>query len=359
MSLRTLVQMTIAQATIVSRNVSYWLISIFIAVFSMAVFGWLFNPETRAFDLAIADQDRSQSSEALVQAFTSVENADISRDSLQKEMERFNDGDRAAVLVIPNGFADRLSRGRAAVRVAFDNSDLIRAGYVQTTVNAVIDKYNREVVGVRDAVVVRSQAQETASTRFIDFLTPGMVGMTIMWTNLAVGYMLITWREQGILRRLGVTPLRPGALIASQAMSFALISLAQAVIILAMGRLVFDVHINGSYILLGVTVVLGVMAMLSIGYVIASFLRTITAANAVGNLVAFPMMFLGRSYFPLDAPTALQPIVKALPLTYLNDALRDLINHGNGIGDLWLDWAVLAAWTAGGFLLSIRVFRWQ
>jgi ABC-2 type transport system permease protein len=183
--------------------------------------------------------------------------------------------------------------------------------------------------------------------------------MTIMWVNLGVGFLLVTWREQGILRRLGVTPLSPGSLIASQAMSFALISLTQTVIILAMGRLVFDVEVAGSYLWLALTVLLGVLAMLSVGYIIGSLLKTVTSVNAVVNLVAFPMIFLGGSYFPLDTPPAMAPLVNAIPLTHLNDALREVVNHSGGPGDLWLSWAVLGAWIVGGFALSMRLFRWQ
>jgi ABC-2 type transport system permease protein len=180
-----------------------------------------------------------------------------------------------------------------------------------------------------------------------------------MWVNLGVGFLLVTWREQGILRRLGVTPLRPASLIVTQAASFALISVAQVAAILLVGRFLFDVHVAGSYLWLAVTVFLGLAAMLSIGYVIGSVLRTSTSVNAIINLVAFPMIFLGGSYFPLDPPAWLQPVVQAIPLTHLNDALRDIINHADGAGELWLPWTVLAAWIGGGFLLSMRLFRWQ
>ena len=72
------------------------------------------------------------------------------------------------------------------------------------------------------------------------------------------------------------------------------------------------------------TVVLGVMAMLAVGYVIASVMKTVTSVNAVTNLVAFPMIFLGGSYFPLDPPQALVPVINVIPLTHLNDALREV-----------------------------------
>lgn len=359
MSVRALLQLAIAQATMIRRNVSFWLVNIFIAAVSMAVFGWLFTPGTQAFKLAVVDEDGTAASRTLVQAFGAVENAKLRQGPQDQELDALEDGDREAVVIVPNGFAAGLREGDASLVVYYDNSNPIRMGTVTATVEAVVDSYNAQVVGETNAVRLEEQAMSTRNVRFIDFLTPGMVGMVVMWTNVAVGYLLIGWREQGILRRLGVTPLRSGTLITSQAMSFAFISLAQATIILVMGRLIFDVHIQGSYFWLGVTVVLGVLSMLSIGYVIASFLRTVTSANAVGQLVSFPMLFLGGSYFPLDPPVALVPVVKVLPLTYLNDALRELVNHGGGPGDLWLDWVVLTAWVIGGFLLSMRLFRWQ
>ena len=180
-----------------------------------------------------------------------------------------------------------------------------------------------------------------------------------MFTNLAVGFLLVNWREMGILRRLGVTPLSPGMLIVSQAVSFSLLSIAQVTILLTVGRVIFDVRIDGSYLLLGVTGLLGVFCMLSLGYTIASFARTVQSFSAAQQLLAFPMLFLGRSYFPIDPPPALAPVVEAVPLTHLNDALREVINHGGGVSDLWVSWVVLIGWTMVAGLVSVRMFRWQ
>jgi len=341
------------------RDTGFWLSSIIMATLSMAVFGWLFNLGTQAFDLAVVDEDRTAASRALVQAFDGLETVKLREGVRDEEMESLDRGDRGAVVIVPEGFEDELADGSASLVVYYDNSNPIRVGYAISTVKAVVDSYNEQFVGQSDVVKLSEQAVSTRNVSYIDFLTPGMVGMTIMWVNLGVGFLLVTWREQGILRRLGVTPLRPGSLIASQAVSFSIVSLMQTVIILTMGRLVFDVTVSGSYLWLAVTVALGVAAMLSIGYVIASLLKSVTSVNAVINLVAFPMIFLGRSYFPLDPPPAVAPLVSAIPLTHLNDALREVVNHGGGLGDLWLSWAVLAGWIAGGFVLSVRLFRWQ
>lgn len=359
MNLRAVAQMASAQAKILWRNVTFWLISIFIAVLSMLVFGWLFTPDAVAFDLAVVDEDRTESSQQLTDAFAGLPNIEFESGARDHELSALEDGDRGAVVIIPQGFGEAIAASNASIEVYYDNSNLIRIGYVTSTVEATVQAFNEEIAGKPSAVRLNKAAVETETIRFIDFLAPGMVGMAIMFTNLAVGFLLVSWREMGILRRLGVTPLRPGILIASQAVSFAFISLLQVTLILAVGRLVFDVSMQGNYLWLAVTAVLGVVCMLSIGYTIASFARKVTSFGAVQQLVAFPMLFLGRSYFPIDPSPALAPVVQMVPLTHLNDALREIINHGAGPGDVWVSWLVLFAWAAGGYLLSMRVFQWQ
>ncbi len=347
------------QATMLRRNTGFWLSSLIVAVVSILVFGWLFNPDTRPFDLAIVDEDGSEPALSLVAAFESVDNVDVASGDQDSELSALEEGDRAAVLIIPEGFGASLAAGEASVLAYFDNSDLIRVGYVTTTVNSVIGAFNEDVSGGGSAVTLDARSVSTENTRYIDFLIPGMVGMAIMYINLGVGMMLVTWRDQGVLRRLGVTPLRPGNLILSQAASFSVVSMLQVVIILGLGNLVFDVSINGSLAWLAVTVALGISTMLAIGYLIGSFLHTPTAVNAVINAVAFPMIFLGKAYFPLETPTALTPLVQAMPLTHINDAMREVVNGSGELGDLWLSWAALAAWVLIGFTASVRAFRWQ
>lgn len=357
--MRALVELTAAQAKILWRNVTFWLISIFIAVLSMLVFGWLFRPGSQPFDLGFVDEDGTQASRSLGEAFASLENIEYKTGERGAELRALKDGRRGAVVIVPQGFQDGVRSGGADIQVYYDNSNPVRIGYITATIEATVKAYNEVLGGQREAVRLERQAMDTKTVRFVDFLVPGMVGMTIMFTNLAVGFLMVNWREMGILRRLGVTPLKPGVLIASQAASFALVSVVQTALILAIARLVFDVRIDGSYLWLAVTGLAGVLCMLSLGYTIASFARTVQSFSAFQQLLAFPMLFLGRSYFPLDPPPALQPLVQAVPLTHLNDALREVINHGGGASNLWPAWLVLLAWALAGFIVSIRLFRWQ
>ncbi|MFQ5472020.1 MAG: ABC transporter permease, partial [Dehalococcoidia bacterium] len=183
-------RLVVTQATMLRRNTSFWLSSIIVAVVSILVFGWLFNPDTRAFDLALVDEDGTEASTALVAAFESVENVEVVVGDRDEEFSALKEGDRSAMLLIPAGFERELAGGEASLLAYYDNSDVIRVGYVTTTVNAIIGAYNEEIVGPTSAVTIQEEAISTEQVRYIDFLTPGMVGMAIMYINLGVGFML-------------------------------------------------------------------------------------------------------------------------------------------------------------------------
>src|SRR6266566_4157614 len=195
--------------------------------------------------------------------------------------------------------------------------------------------------------------------RQIDIITPGMLGMLLMWANLAVGIELVNWREMGITKRLAATPLQPLAMISAQVVARLALSLIQGIILLALAALIFNVHIYGNIGLLALVVIFGALTLLAIGFAIASFVKKSEAANSVLLLVSFPMMFLGGSYFDVNgAPSFLQPLIHAMPLYYLNEALRQVINNGAGWGSIQTGVLVMLAWIVASMLVVWRAFKW-
>jgi ABC-2 type transport system permease protein len=195
--------------------------------------------------------------------------------------------------------------------------------------------------------------------REIDFITPGMIGILLLWANFAVGVQLVSWREMGITRRLAATPLKPISMISSQVVARLALSIVQVIILLALAIWIFNVHIYGNFAMLALVVTMGALTMLAIGFAAASFVKKSEAANSVLLLVSFPMMFLGGSYFPVNsAPSFLQPVIHALPLYYLNDALRQVIYNGAGWGAVQTSVLVLTAWIVASMLVVWRAFKW-
>jgi ABC-2 type transport system permease protein len=208
-------------------------------------------------------------------------------------------------------------------------------------------------------VTLTEQAVSVHQLTQIDFVAPGMIGMMLMWANLAVGSVLVGWRQQGIMKRLAVTPLKPGTLIGAQMLARLILSFIQAAILIGVAMLVFHVQVIGSWFALGLTIAVGALAMLAIGFVIGSFATTPDTAQAIMFLITFPMTFLGGSYFATDnAPSFLKPVINALPLTHLNDAVRQIINNGASLATVQTDLLILLAWLVAGLLLSTRAFRW-
>jgi ABC-2 type transport system permease protein len=102
------------------------------------------------------------------------------------------------------------------------------------------------------------------------------------------------------------------------------------------------------------------MSFLALGYVIASFAQTEDAANGMTSVVQFPMMFLSGTFFPLDQmPDLLRGIARVIPLTYLSDALRQVMVGGSAFAPLWVCAAILVAWLVGCFGIAAWKFRWQ
>jgi len=167
-------------------------------------------------------------------------------------------------------------------------------------------------------------------------------------------------REKLILKRLGATPLRRWTLVGSNILMRLVIALVQSVLIISIGALLFGVTIVGSIALTAGFIVLGAVTFTSIGYVIASFAKTEESANSLTSVVQFPLMFLSGIFFPIDfMPEFLQPVAAVMPLTYLGDALRQVMVGGAPYAPLPIDALVLGAWLVGSFLISARFFRWQ
>jgi ABC-2 type transport system permease protein len=214
--------------------------------------------------------------------------------------------------------------------------------------------------GKAPLVVASPQTVQTENLNFISYFVPSMLGLSVMQVGIFAAIPLVADREKGILKRLAATPLRRWQLVGSNVMMRLLIALTQTIIIVAVGSLAFGVEIVGSMVLTFAIVVLGAVTFLALGYVIASFATTEDSANGMTSMIQFPMMFLSGAFFQIDQmPQFLQIIARVIPLTYLADALRQVMVGGAPFAPLWLCFAVLGAWLVVCFGIASWKFRWQ
>jgi ABC-2 type transport system permease protein len=355
-----LVQM---QTRILLMDTSSLISNFTLAIASMVVFGLLVGGDRASTSpICVVDLDGSPVAAQVQLAFQSSDLVNSAPCGDGPPMESLHQGKVAAVVVLPVGFGSALQNGQTTAQVTYDAAEPARGAQARSTVAAVMASVNSTVSAAPQSI----QLADTGGTpdrrplRQIDWLTPGMVGLMIMLVNLVVGATLILWRDRGVLKRLAVTPLRPLQLMLSETVSRVVFSLVQVALLLVVARVLFGVEVMGSYLDLTLVAALGALAMLASGFAIAAFVPKFESAQAITSLAAFPMMLFGGSYFALDnAPGYLRPFIDAMPLTYLNHALREIMLYGAGISAVGHDLLVLAAWTALALVVATRAFRWE
>jgi ABC-2 type transport system permease protein len=209
-------------------------------------------------------------------------------------------------------------------------------------------------------VVPEPRTIQTENLNFISYFVPSMLGLSVMQVGIFAAIPLVADREKLILKRLAATPLRRWQLVGSNVLMRLLIAMVQAIIIVAVGVLAFGVEVTGSVAAVAGFVILGALAFLALGYVVASYADTEDAANGMTSVIQFPMMFLSGTFFPIDEmPDILQSIARIIPLTYLSDALRQVMVGGAAFAPLWVCAAVLLGWLVVCFGIASVKFRWQ
>jgi ABC-2 type transport system permease protein len=194
-----------------------------------------------------------------------------------------------------------------------------------------------------------------------DYLTVALVAYGV--ANTAFGglaIILVIRRELGLLKRVLSTPLPAPAYLTSMVSSLLLVFAAQAVVILVLGKLLYDADLPSDWVSLALAYGLAAFCFAGMGVGIASVIRSAEGASAVVNVVVLPMTFLSGGFGPTrDFPDFLNAVADVLPLTYLIDIVTGIVYDGEGIWDQPRAIGVLAAWGVAGILVAVWRFDWQ
>ncbi len=197
--------------------------------------------------------------------------------------------------------------------------------------------------------------------RYIDWVIPGVLAMNMMFSGLwGIGYVIVRYRKNGVLKRLQATPLRAWEFLLSQALSRLGIMLAVTAIVFTVCNLFIDFRMAGSYLLLLLIALIGNLSIISISLLMAARTASEELANGLLNLISFPMLLLSELWFSLDdAPEWLQAVSQLLPLTHLVKAARSIMLEGAGLIDVAPQLLVLGIMTLVCLAAAGLLFRWH
>ena len=283
--------------------------------------------------------------DALVRALEGAGGFSVRRIPADEVDRAVRDG-RAPVVVVPgNPPTYRFDQARAESQVA----------------RLAVDRALQRAAGRADAFTPVEQPVQSVGSRYVDWLVPGLLGMNIMSTGLwGVGFSIVQARMKKLLKRLVATPMSKAHYLMAHVFSRLLFLALEVVVIIGFAWLFFDVEVHGALGSLAALSLLGALSFGGLGLLLASRARTIEAVSGLMNLVMLPMWVLSGVFFAsTNFPDAMQPFIRLLPLTALNDALRAIINEGQSITAVASETAILAGWGLISFILSLRLFRWQ
>jgi len=225
---------------------------------------------------------------------------------------------------------------------------------------SVTDDALQAAAGRKNRVATTGRISSEPGARYIDFLIPGLLGMNLMNSGMwGIGFALVDLRQRKLLKRFVASPMRRSDFLLALASSRLVLMLIELALLLGFGVLAFHMHVAGSWTSILIVSSLGALCFGGVGLLTASRAQKIETVSGLINLVMMPMWILSGVFFSYERfPALLHPLIKALPLTALNDALRAAILEGAPLAHQSGRLLVLGLWGVLSYLLALRWFRW-
>jgi ABC-2 type transport system permease protein len=266
--------------------------------------------------------------------------------------------------VLPREAADRLLRTGGVAALVIPGDPLVYR-YDPTRPDGRlarerVDEILQRAAGRTDPVPAADRLVTEPGARYIDFLVPGLLGMNLMGGGIwGIGWVIVEDRIRKLLKLQLATPMRKRDFLLAHVLARMVFLPLEVVPLLLLSWLFFGVSTAGSAFSLAAAATAGALSFAGLGTLLASRARTTAAISGLINLVTFPMIVLSGVFFSVSRfPDSLRPLIRALPLTALIDALRGVMTDGAHLAALWPQFLVMGLWGGLSFAAALWVFRW-
>jgi len=274
---------------------------------------------------------------------------------------------RLAVVQLPEAEAeDQLRTGRVVLLAEPGVDSGVVYRYDDTNpegrmARILADRAVQRAAGRSDPVPASDAMVRETGSRYIDFLIPGLVGMSLMGNAIwGTGYAIVDARRKKLIKRMVATPMPRHYYLLSFVLSRLSLLVIEIGVIIAFGAIAFGVPVRGSIVDLALLCVTGSLTFSAIALLIAARTETIEGVSGLMNAVMMPMWILSGVFFTSDRfPEAVQPLIRALPLTATIDALRAHMLQGAGLAQVAPELGVMGAWMIASFAAALKLFRWR
>jgi ABC-2 type transport system permease protein len=351
---------------LVRDKVAIFFVFIFPLIF-LLVFGGLFGRDRDiSFNLVLINNSETEFAKGFEEQVVDNEIFEVDDEivGLDDAKEAMNRGTIDAIVVMPEEFGEvspELGLPSGTLEISYSRTNDQAGLTLGSIFESIFADINAELVPVETPFVVDARASEIEGLTTLDYIFSGLLGFTILSLGVfGPTTVFPRLKEKGVLRRYNTTPIRPWQYVAGNVLSNAAIGLMAVAVMFIVALVVFNVNMRGDYLSLALLAVLGTITLFGVGLAAGGWAKNENQAAPLGNLIAFPMMFLSGVFFPrFLMPEWLQNISDFLPLTPLIDGFRFIITEGKTILEIGPEVGLLAAWMVVIYIIAFRVFRWE
>jgi len=330
---------------------------------NMAGIGSL-RPEDVNFPVGVVDKDCTSTSREFIHKLQSASEFTITALGENEAMEEALTTEQRVIVIFPAGFEEALERSEAEITVVTDSRALPLTEMTFNILREKIDAILSDQTPARKSPVafVRERVKTMDEfSDYVDFLVPGIMSMALMISCIfSLAPTIVRLREQGVMRRLWVTPLHKASFLASHVLFRLFIAVAQTALILMVSFIFLDTNLVLPVLPVLVFVVLGNLNGTAISFTIAGFAKTPEVASTIANVVSIPMLFFCGVFLPMEImPPKFLPLLRLLPLTHLAEGLRRLMSLQWTFTELWKSELALLAYLIAFFIISLLIFKWD
>jgi ABC-2 type transport system permease protein len=328
------------------------------------VFGSFSKGNNISFHIALINQSKNPYANQFTTELSKDKTFNIRSDvsSLDQAKDKMSRSEIDAAVILPPNFGE-LKAGAPSgnAQIYYDQNNEASAQALISIMRGLFENINAKLVKVHPPLSVSAKPiNEKGLSRF-DYTFAGLIGFSIMGLGVfgPVNYFP-RMKEQGILRRLHVTPIKVWQYFLANVISNAVIGIFAIAVMFVVAITVFHFKMAGNYLELVVMIVLGILSIFGIGLAVGGWAKNENQAAPLANIIVFPMLFLSGTFFPrFEMPLWLQHVTTFLPLTPIIDGIRMIATEGKHLVDIGPQLGLIAVWTIIIYLIAFRVFRWE
>ena len=349
-------------------------------IIMILLFGYGMGGEMTDLPIVVVSQSHGDLTDLTLDTIKGTETYHVVEvvDDIDEGKQRVDNAEVKAAIILPSDY-DKDSSQQKSVTLYLDSSDQMASQILESSTQGIFYRLSNMVasqtsVSTKDADIEPSIMHSLnnfkddislhinriyGNIKYIDFLVPAILGMTIMMScMMGMGATIAGERETGELARLFMTPTSVSTVIGGKIAAKLLIELVRALILIFMAVLLFQVSIKGGFLQTFIVLVIGALCFVGFGIMLSARTQTQEDYAQISLPFSMPMMFVSGVFYPVETmPWILQKLAYIFPLTYLNDAMRGIMLKGQTLGDVWLDLVVLLGFTVLFFIIGVKRFN--